>query len=243
MIDATPSLEGAARLSASAVASYLKSTGWAVQPSLVGGVAIFSKSLPGADEQIHIVLPELSGIEDERRRVADALRTIEATEERPLLTIIEEIYQASGKSNPSRNTGSPNGRYLVTSIDNVEPAEAMALERVGIRTIVGLLEAAKSPGGRKELARKTGIEAKRLLNLANAADQMRIKSMGAEYVELLRAVGVMTIRELRFRNPARLAKAMLDANKKQRLVRVVPSEDEVASWIKDAKQLPLKISH
>ena len=44
-----------------------------------------------------------------------------------------------------------------------------------IRTAERLLEAAKNPKGRKDLADKTGIGEKRLLGLANTADRMRIK--------------------------------------------------------------------
>ena len=53
------------------------------------------------------------------------------------------------------------------------------------------------------LAKKTGIEEKRLLDCANACDHMRIKGMGKGYVGLLRAVGVQTVRELKYRNPAK----------------------------------------
>jgi len=61
------------------------------------GVLVFSKALPGADEPVHILLPELSGVEEEHYRIADALRTIEAVEERPLLTIVDQIC-----GNPSK---------------------------------------------------------------------------------------------------------------------------------------------
>ena len=54
--------------------------------------------------------------------------------------------------------------------------------------------------GRRELAAKTGIDEKRLLGLANSADRMRIKGMGKEYAAILPAVGVDTVRELKYRN-------------------------------------------
>ena len=43
---------------------------------------------------------------------------------------------------------------------------------------------------------------------------MRIKGISKEYSELLQAAGVDTVKELKYRNPANLAKAMADANKK-----------------------------
>ena len=37
---------------------------------------------------------------------------------------------------------------------------------------------------------------------------MRVKGLGKEYAELLRTVGVDTVRELKYRNPGKLAEAM-----------------------------------
>ena len=67
--------------------------------------------------------------------------------------------------------------------------------------------------------------------------------MGKEYATLLREVGVDTVKELRYRNPAKLAKSMADANKKRKLVRFLPSEKLVARWVEHAKKLPQKITY
>jgi hypothetical protein len=72
---------------------------------------------------------------------------------------------------------------------------------------------------------------------------MRIKGMGKGYVCLLREVGVDTVRELKYRNPANLAKAMADANKRKKLVRFLPPEKLVVRWVEHAKKLPLKITY
>ena len=90
MIDAGPSLRAAEGLPAPVLASYLRSVGWSARPSRVSGVTILSKMLPGADEPIHIILPEKPGFSDEQRRVADALRTIEVVEERPMTQIADD---------------------------------------------------------------------------------------------------------------------------------------------------------
>jgi predicted flap endonuclease-1-like 5' DNA nuclease len=72
---------------------------------------------------------------------------------------------------------------------------------------------------------------------------MRLTGLGKEYAVLLRVVGVDTVRELKYRNPANLAKAMSEANKKRKLVRLLPSEQAVGRWIEQAKKLPLKITY
>ena len=125
----------------------------------------------------------------------------------------------------------------------VTASEITALKTAGIKTAAALLEAAKTPKGRKELAQVSGLDPKRILELANKADRMRVKGLGKEYADLLHVVGVDTVRELKYRNPGKLAEAMAAANKKRKLVRLVPTEKAVGRWIEEAKKLPLKISY
>jgi hypothetical protein len=133
--------------------------------------------------------------------------------------------------------------YPVSNIPNMEPDAVDRLKSNGIRTTTRLLDAAKNPKGRKLLSGKTGIDEKRILNWANAADRMRIKGIGAEYSELLRAAGVDTVKELKYRNPAKLADAMAEANAKNKLARVLPSPRAVERWVEQAKRIQLKITY
>ncbi len=132
--------------------------------------------------------------------------------------------------------------YPLKSLDGATSAIAI-LKAAGIKTTATLLEAAKNPKGRKELSKRTGIDQKRLLQWANMADRMRVKGLGKEYAELLRIVGVDTVKELKYRNPGKLAQAMATANKKRKLVRLVPTEKAVGRWIEEARKLPLKITY
>jgi hypothetical protein len=133
--------------------------------------------------------------------------------------------------------------YPISDIGGIDDDSAAILKSAGIRSTERLLERASTVKQRKLLAEKTGIDAKKLLSWANVADRMRIKGVSREYAELLGAVGVDTVKELKYRNAANLAKAMADANKKRKLVRLVPSERVVARWIEYAKGLPLKIKY
>ncbi len=117
------------------------------------------------------------------------------------------------------------------------------LKAAGIKTTAALLEAARTPKGRQILSQKTGIDQKRILEWANKADRMRVKGLGKEYAELLRIVGVDTVKELKYRNPEKLAQAMAAANKKRKVVRLVPTEKAVGRWIEEARKLPLKITY
>jgi predicted flap endonuclease-1-like 5' DNA nuclease len=133
--------------------------------------------------------------------------------------------------------------YPITDIAGISPDVAATLRSVGIRTTAKLLEAARTPRARQQLALKTGIDEKRILRWANMADRMRIKGVGEDYAELLQAAGVDTVKELKYRNPAKLAKAMAEANARRKLVRVLPSDRAVVRWIEHAKRLQLKISY
>jgi predicted flap endonuclease-1-like 5' DNA nuclease len=133
--------------------------------------------------------------------------------------------------------------YPISGIEGIAPALRTKLKSVGIRTTDKLLERAKGLKERQELARKIDIDPRILLSIANLADRMRIKGVGEDYAELLSAAGVDTVKELRYRNPAKLARAMAEANAKRNLVRVLPSELMVGRWIEHAKKLPLMISY
>jgi hypothetical protein len=133
--------------------------------------------------------------------------------------------------------------YPITHIVGIDGEIAARLKRAGIRSTGRLLESARTMKGRKQIAEQTGIDIKQLLSWANGADRMRIKGVSKEYAELLQAAGVDTVRELKYRNPAKLAQAMAEANRRRKCVRVLPSQTAVSRWIEDARKLPLKISY
>src|SRR5262245_66023091 len=87
--------------------------------------------------------------------------------------------------------------YPIAAI-GTDADEAKKLRSRRIRTSERLLEAAKNPKGRRQLAEETGIAEKRLLSLANCADRMRIKGMGKEYAAILPAVGVDNVMEMKY---------------------------------------------
>jgi hypothetical protein len=133
--------------------------------------------------------------------------------------------------------------YPITDIDGIDGEAAAILRTVGIRSTGRLLEAARTVHGRKMLAIKTGVDEKQLLCWANVADRMRVKGIRKEYAELLQAAGVDTVKDLKYRNPGNLAKAMAAANRKRKMVSMLPSQKVVGNWIKNAKTLELMIRY
>jgi hypothetical protein len=133
--------------------------------------------------------------------------------------------------------------YPVSDLDGCNDGAAARLKAAGIRTTERLLEVAKDVKGRKALAAKIDVDQKTILAWANMADRMRIRGMGREYAVLLQVVGVDTVKELKYRNPGKLAKKMAEANKRRKLVRVLPSERAIERWIEAAKKMNPVISY
>ena len=128
--------------------------------------------------------------------------------------------------------------YSIIKIEGIGPTYGAKLKTIGIATTGKLLDLAKDPKGRKSVAADSGIDETLILKWTNMADLMRIKGVGEEYSELLEAAGVDTVKELRNRNPQNLHKAMVEANEKRKMVRLLPSEKAVVSWVAQAKELP-----
>jgi predicted flap endonuclease-1-like 5' DNA nuclease len=130
----------------------------------------------------------------------------------------------------------------IGELRGIHPKEATRLRKAGVRTTESLLRHASTKRGRTALARATELEAEKLLDWVNRADLMRIKGVGAEYADLLKMVGVDTVRALRRRNPKSLLAAMVDLNDEKRLVRRLPTEAMVASWVELAAEVDPAVS-
>lgn len=133
--------------------------------------------------------------------------------------------------------------YPITEIRGIGADTAALLKSEGIRTTVGLLRLAKTPKQRLKIADRIGADDKLVLDWVTAADRMRVKGVGWEYSELLRAAGVKTAKELKYRNPQKLVDQMTNANTRRRLVRLLPTVSMVERWIESAKKLPPAIRY
>jgi Na+-translocating ferredoxin:NAD+ oxidoreductase RnfD subunit/predicted flap endonuclease-1-like 5' DNA nuclease/NAD-dependent dihydropyrimidine dehydrogenase PreA subunit len=131
----------------------------------------------------------------------------------------------------------------ISDIEGIGPVHAAKLNSINIYTTSELLEAGATPLGRKELAEKTGISDKLILEWVNMADLFRIKGVGEEYSDLLAESGVDTVVELAKRVPENLHAKMLEVNKEKNLVRRLPTLSEVKQWVEEAKKLPRKIQY
>ena len=133
--------------------------------------------------------------------------------------------------------------YPISDLDGITQDQIKLLKSAGIRTTAKLLDAACTLKKRKLLATTTDIPEQQWLCWANNADRMRIKGIGYDNSRLLQAIGVKTVRALKYRNPGHIAKAMRELNGKRKLVRLLPTENAIKRWIEAAKKLDPKIKY
>lgn len=131
----------------------------------------------------------------------------------------------------------------IDAIEGIGHKYATKLRKARVRTTEALLKLGATKRGRKQLAAKTGLPERQILDWVNRADLMRIKGVGEEYSDLLEASGVDTIKELRRRNAANLLTAMIEINRKKELVRRLPTEAMVQRWVDHAKGLEPIVTH
>ena len=128
-------------------------------------------------------------------------------------------------------------------IEGIGEKYATKLKMVGISTTETLLDKGKTPEGRQTISKKSGITKTLILEWVNLADLFRIKGVGEEYSDLLEEAGVDTVVELSQRNPANLYEKVVEVNKKKKLVRKLPTQDQISDWVKQAMKLPRVVSY
>ena len=131
----------------------------------------------------------------------------------------------------------------LTKIEGIGEFYAQKLREAGIATTQALLEKGATPKGRQEIAEKTDISEKLILEWVNHVDLFRIKGVGEEYSDLLEAAGVDTVPELAQRNPEHLYQKLVAVNQEKELVRRLPNQAQVSDWVEQAKRLPRVITY
>ena len=118
-----------------------------------------------------------------------------------------------------------------------------ACKAAGIRTTDKLLELAKTQG--PQGARRQDRHRREAAAVwANLADRMRIKGLGEPNMpSCLRAAGVDTVKELKYRNPAKLAAGHAQGQRQAQAGAAAAVRKAVGRWIEHAKKLPPKITY
>ena len=131
----------------------------------------------------------------------------------------------------------------ITEIKGMDDKSAKKFADAGISTVESFLTACADKKDRKELADKTSIDEKNILNWANRADLSRIKGVSTQYGDLLECAGVDTVPELAQRNAENLQAKMTEVNEDKNLVQKLPTAAQVQDWVSQAKDLPRAINY
>ena len=130
----------------------------------------------------------------------------------------------------------------IDSINGMTHTEATKLRRARVRTTVTFLQIASTRSGRALLTKETGITSPKLLHWAKRAELMKIKNLGKDYADLLEAVGVESVSDLKRRNPESLHEMMNVINKRKKIVDRMPSLKRVTRWIDESKDIVITVS-
>jgi predicted flap endonuclease-1-like 5' DNA nuclease len=131
----------------------------------------------------------------------------------------------------------------IIDIEGIGPAQAEKLQKAGVRSTEALLKRGGNAKDRKELAAATNIDEAKILKWVNHADLFRVRGIGSEYSDLLEAAGIDTVPELRQRNARALYNTLVKTNEARKLVRKMPTADQVADWVKQARSLVRRIEY
>jgi predicted flap endonuclease-1-like 5' DNA nuclease len=131
----------------------------------------------------------------------------------------------------------------IIEVEGIGEVYSQKLKEAGIATSEALLEHGATRAGREKIGKDTGISHVLILRWVNHVDLFRIKGVQAQYAELLEAAGVDSVPELAQRNPANLYSTMVEVNEKKNLVRKLPTPEQVADWVAQAKTLPRIVTH
>jgi hypothetical protein len=131
----------------------------------------------------------------------------------------------------------------LTDIEGIGEVYARKLKDAGVPTLEVLLQKGATPKGRQEIAEKSGIAGKLVLEWVNHVDLLRVKCISTDWADLLEAAGVDTVPELAQRSAENLMTKLVEVNQEKNLVRALPTLSQVEGWIEQAKQLPRVITY
>jgi hypothetical protein len=129
----------------------------------------------------------------------------------------------------------------ISKLRGMDPHTRARLKQFGINYSDQLLEAAGKPHERQQLAARSRIDEAVLWRLARRADLAQIRGIGAIFADMLELVAVDRTARLAQEDPAALHRRLVELNASERLARRAPTPEEVADWVDQARELPLRL--
>lgn len=152
------------------------------------------------------------------------------TSPRPKLLIALLLLMAlAGAANASH--------YSLSQVDFVTAVERKAFARAGIHDTQVMLDWLQRQKDRTWIARQTGLSEERLRELAARCDLLRITGIGPSIADALMKSEVLDVYDLARDEPTELLSRLRVATRGTPMARLLPAEDTLATWIRDAKRL------
>lgn len=131
----------------------------------------------------------------------------------------------------------------IRRIPDITEWDAGKLQEAGIKSAGALLRKAGPVRMRRALAELTGIKEDLLLQYVHSCDLMRLYKVGPRYVSVLHECGIHTIGDLRTRNAMNLCAQIDQVHCRRAESKFAPPLPFVLRWIKESKELNLRIWH
>jgi ribosomal protein L31 len=174
-------------------------------------------------------------------RTADTIEQVKAQQD-VLKRAVQESRIARSRGDTLAQPAKPAKRSL-TDIEGIGEVYARKLKDAGVPTPEALLQKGATPMGRQEIAEKSGISGKLIVEWVNHVDLLRVKGVTPDWAELLEAAGVDTVPELAQRAAENLLTKLVEVNQLKNLARSLPTLSQVQGWIEQAKALPRVITY
>ncbi|HRE90045.1 MAG TPA: DUF4332 domain-containing protein [Myxococcota bacterium] len=127
--------------------------------------------------------------------------------------------------------------YSLSKVDFVTAAERKAFARAGIHDTQVMLDWLQRQKDRTWVGRQTGLSEERLRELAARCDLLRITGIGPSIADALMKSEVLDVYDLARDEPGELLSRLRVATRGTPMARLLPAEDTLATWIRDAKRL------
>jgi ribosomal protein L31 len=174
-------------------------------------------------------------------RTADTIEQVKSQQDTRKRSI-QESRIARSRGDVSVQSAKSAKRELI-DIEGIGETYARKLKDAGVLTPEALLQKGSTAKGRQEIAEKSGISGKLILEWVNHVDLMRVKGVSTDWADLLEASGVDSVPELAQRVAENLVAKLVEINQQKNLTRALPTLSQVEGWVEQAKTLPRVVTY
>lgn len=128
--------------------------------------------------------------------------------------------------------------FKLKEFRGVNPEYVKKLGAIGIRNVREMVDAGRTPSGRKELSAKAGVPIDAVLELVKLSDLARIQGLKGIRARLYYDAGVDTIEKLAGWNPEELRTKLITFVEKTAFDGIAPLPKEANNAVEMAKRLP-----